>query len=416
MRTRRGCSGGRTGSALVTAIVVTMVLGTMAVVFMTISARHQQEGDAAGGELNAFYAADAGLSAALVELKNGGDGTLGSDQAPVSFGGLDYWVAASAVDASVTSLVATGSDGNHQSRIEMLVKDNSTEITDFGIFGKKLVALKSNGKVDSYDSSKGTYASEVSGAYAHANGNVGSNDNITVASNTKVYGYAQYGPDKSDSISVAANVTISDGYGAAKTQVTLPPISVPAGYPSKGALNVTNKAPATIGPGNFQYTTISTNSNSTLTVKGPCNLVITSAATISSNSTWKLDDSGGPIAIYALKDFELKSNSTVTPTSNDPTKLTLYLSGVHANAGSSSPKIDFSSNSQFFGTIYAPDLAVTINSNFELYGSVKATWLTLSSNSKIHFDEKLAAGALDPGKGYTVVAWRPLDGQQAPTE
>jgi hypothetical protein len=104
------------------------------------------------------------------------DGVIGSAQAPVSLGGLDYWVEANAVDGQVTALVATATDAHRQSRIELVVRNDSSEITDFGIFGKKLVDLKSNAKIDSYDSSLGTYASQVSGAYAHSNGNVGSND------------------------------------------------------------------------------------------------------------------------------------------------------------------------------------------------------------------------------------------------
>ena len=415
MMIRQASAGVRAGSALVTAMVVTMVLGVVALTFMTVSARHEQESASTSGELTSFYAADAGLSAAYVELQNGGDGVLGDADHPVEFGGLRYWTTADAVDAQVTSLVATGTDGNHQSQIEMLVKNDSSEITDFGIFGKKGVSLKSNSKIDSYNSALGTYASQLNGAYAHSNGNVGSNDSISVASNTKVYGYAQYGPDVGDSISVAANVSISDGYGPAKTAVVLAPIVVPS-YANSGALTLKAKDNKTIGPGNVQYDTITTASNSSLTVKGPCNLVISSAATINSNSTWKLDASGGPIVIYAKKDFELKSNATVSTTTTDPTKLTLYLSGVHANAASASPKIDFSSNSTFYGTVYAPNLAVTISSNFELFGSLKASWLTIASNAKLHFDEKLAAGALDPGSGYSVVAWRPLTGQQAPTE
>ena len=379
------------------------------------TARNHQESDAARGDLNTLYAADAGLSAAYVELRNGGDGVLGSEDAPVTFGGLRYWTTANAVDGQVTSLVATGTDGHQESRIEMLVKNDASEITDFGIFGKKAVSLKSNAKVDSYDSSLGTYASQVSGAYAHANGNVGSNDSITVAANAKVHGYSQYGPDAGDTISVAANVTLLDGYGPAKTHITLPPVTVPS-YASSGALTVNTGTTKTIGPGNLQYTSLTTKSNSTLTVKGPCNLVISSAATINSNSTWTLDASDGPIVIYATNDFELKSNSTISTTTSDPTKLTLYLTGTHASASSSSPKIDFSSNSQFFGTVYAPDLALEINSNFELFGSLKASWLTIASNAKVHFDEKLAAGALDPGAGYSVVAWRPLTGEQTPTE
>src|SRR6185503_18370999 len=118
-----------------------------------------------------------------------------SADAPVSLGGLSYWTTATAVDTKVTSLVAHGSDGHREQTIEMLVRNDSSQIDDFGIFGKKLVALKSNSKIDSYNSALGTYASQSSGSYAHANGNVGSNDNITVAANAKVYGYAQYGPD-----------------------------------------------------------------------------------------------------------------------------------------------------------------------------------------------------------------------------
>jgi len=399
----------------VTAAIVAMLLGTIVLVAVTIAKRHEQEADASVDELNSFYGADAGLSAALVELRNGGDGMLGSEQAPVTFGGLTYWVEADAVDSKVTSLVSTATDGHRQSRIEMLVRNDSSEITDFGIFGKKLVDLKSNSKIDSYDSSLGTYASQVNGAYAHSNGNVGSNDNIAVAANAKVYGYAQYGPDGGDTISLAANVTITDGYGAAKTQISLPAITVPS-YASLGALSVGTNQTKTIGPGNLQYTTLATNSNSTLNVKGPCNLVLTSSASIKANSSWNFDATNGPINVYAKGDFELKSNSTVTTTSKDPTKLTLYLSGVHASASSSSPKIDFSSNSQFYGTVYAPDLALTISSNFELFGSLKASWLTLASNCKVHFDENLALGKLDPGKGYSVIAWRPLEGALAATE
>jgi hypothetical protein len=56
---------------------------------------------------------------------------------------------------------------------------------------------------------------------------------------------------------------------------------------------------------------------------------------------------------------------------------------------------------------------VVISSNFELFGVVKARWMELSSNAKIHFDEKLANGGLEPGAGYTILGWRPLDGALA---
>jgi len=406
-------SNRRSGSALFTAVIVTVLLGTLSLLFMTVSSRHQQEGVASGRKLNSFYAAEAGLNVAWVELQNGGDGVVGSVDAPDRLGGLEFWVEANDLGDGLVALVATGSDGHKESRVELVVEDSSGQISDFGVFGEQGVELASNSRIDSYDSSLGTYASQVSGDHARGNGNVGTNDDLDVSSNAKIWGYAQYGPDTTDSISIGSTVTIADGYGAADSAVTLAPIVAPS-YASLGALSAPRGA-TTIGPGNLQYTTISTRSGSVLNVRGPCNLVITSGATIASNSTWSFDASGGPINVYALGNFELKSNSTVSTTSQDPSLLTLYLAGTHADECDSSPTITFASNSQFYGTIHAPDLSVEISSNFEVFGSLKAQWVKLASNSRIHFDEALATGALDSGAGYEIRAWRRLEGEQTGT-
>jgi hypothetical protein len=40
----------------------------------------------------------------------------------------------------------------------------------------------------------------------------------------------------------------------------------------------------------------------------------------------------------------------------------------------------------------------------------------VASNAKLHYDEVLANGVLDPGNGLDVVAWRELSGELAATE
>ena len=412
IRTRNARRGN--GSALFTAMIVTVLLGTLSLLFMTVSTRHQQESAASNRKLNSFYAAEAGLNVAWVELQNGGDGVVGSAEAPDSLAGLEFWVEAADLGDGILSMVATGNDGHGESRVELVVEDTSSEITDFGIFGKDLVQLASNSLIDSYNSTLGTYASQVSGGHAKNNGNVGTNEDISVSANAKVWGYAQYGPDVGDTISIASNVTIADGYGPAESNVTLAPVVVPS-YASLGTLTVNGGTTKTLGPGNLQYTSITTKSNSALTVKGPCNLVITSSALANSNSSWTFDATNGPIVVYAKNDFQLKSNSTMTTTLKDPTKLTLNLTGVHTSQNDTTPAISFSSNSSFYGTVYAPDISVSIASNFEIYGSLKAQWISLASNSKIHFDEKLSTGALEATSGYEIRAWRRLEGEQAAT-
>jgi len=411
LRTDR--SGLQNGSALFTAIIVTVLLGTLSLLFMTVSTRHQQEGASSSRKLNSFYAAEAGLNVAWVELRNGGDGAVGRADAPERLGGLEFFVESNDLGDGLLSLVATGSDGHQQSRVELVVEDDSAGISDFGVFGEQGVELASNSRIDSYDSSQGSYASQVVGDHASSNGNVGSNDDIDVASNAKIWGYAQYGPDDPDSISIGSTVTIADGYGAAEEQQELEPIVVPS-YANLGALSAP-RGTTNLGPGNLQYTTITTRSGSVLNVRGPCDLVITSGATIASNSTWNFDATNGPIRVFAKNNFELKSNSTVSTTTQDPTQLSLFLSGVHSDVCDSSPTITFASNSQFYGTIHAPDLAVEISSNFEVFGSLKAQWIKLASNSRIHYDESLASGTLDSGSNYAIRAWRKLEGEALPT-
>lgn len=71
-------------------------------------------------------------------------------------------------------------------------------------------------------------------------------------------------------------------------------------------------------------------------------------------------------------------------------------------------EVDFDSNAELYGTIYAPNASVVINSNFELFGSLMARAVHLDSNSKIHFDEALLKADSDEELQFEAVAWRQL--------
>jgi hypothetical protein len=398
----------RRGSVLFAAIVVVVVLGITVLSFLGVASRAQTQHGQAKLEMTAFYAAEAGLSEALVELRGGGDGIVGTQGAPASFGGLSFWVTRNDLGDGVSSLVATGVDGEVESRVELLVQEAEGQPTDFGIFGEEYLRFASNTVVDSYDSTNGTYASQVVGGHALDGGNVGSNDDIQVDGNSEVYGYAQYGPDADDGIDLAANTEVSEGYGAAEAGVILDPIVVP-GSASLGSQTINGGTSQSIGPGTFHYTSLTLKSNSELTVVGPTTLILDAAAA-NSNSTWIFDASGGPIDVYATGDFQLKSNATITTTANDPTSVHLWLSGVHTSQSDSSPSIEFSSNSQFFGTVHAPDLSLDISSNYEIYGTLRSQWLELSSNSRIHYDQALGTGEAEGSGDWQILAWRQLTG------
>jgi hypothetical protein len=65
----------------------------------------------------------------------------------------------------------------------------------------------------------------------------------------------------------------------------------------------------------------------------------------------------------------------------------------------------FNSNAKMYGTIFAPNAKVSIDSNFELFGAVIAREVSLSSNSMIHYDEQLLNAGGQP-TAYSSLCWR----------
>jgi len=80
--------------------------------------------------------------------------------------------------------------------------------------------------------------------------------------------------------------------------------------------------------------------------------------------------------------------------------------GDDGDDGEDDDTIEFASNSQLYGTVYAPSAFVTIDANFQLYGSLIALRVSIESHGRIHFDEALMDGNLDSTITYEVVGWR----------
>lgn len=427
VRTQRARRRAQRGSALVAAVSVATILGTLAFVLATTALRAQRESRQAWAELGAFHAAEAGLARARVQLQNGADGTIGSAADPARIGGIDYWVSATHSESGLTSLVASARAGGRTSRQELVLQEERAAVEDFAIFAEEQVTLRRFSRVDSYDSRHGSYASQVGSEHAREDGNVGSNDDIEVAPYARVYGYTQHGRADDDSITLAPFAILWDGFGAALHEVRLPPVALPGDTPEdglpvpQGSRKVRASQPETIGPGAFEYTSLLVNRKARLTVVGPCELVIAKSLVLHGGSTWTFDTTNGPIRVYALGDFQLERDSILETTAGDPARLTLYLCGAHDAHDDRTPAIAFAAEAQFHGTVYAPGLSLRLESGFELFGSVKARWVELGSGARVHFDESLASGATDRGRGdrghgYGILAWRRLGGASAPTE
>lgn len=420
MRIVKQSNEARRGTTL---IMVAMLVGSMATLSFALvtvvgSANRAMKGSR--NDLNAIYVTEAAISDAVFDLANGGDGNVGSENNPVDYGGADYWVEAKDMGDGLTSLTAHGEDNGAVSRLELIVRPNAAgaNLYQWAAFGRDSMTMDSNARTDSYDSTAGSYDSqEINGsgsnAYANSDGHIGCNEDVTIDQNTKIWGDVVPGPD--GELFQLGSATVSGSTAPATDEVVMPPLDVPV-WPSAGDWSF--NAAETLTPGKYAFDDVAV--GGTLTILGPA-VVVVSNLTLKANKEIIIDGTAGPVEIYVLEDFDMNSNTLISSITNDPADVALYLESDNIidpdiDVDLDPANIDFDSNSELFGTIYAPNAHVSIDSNFRLYGSLVARSVHLDSNSRVHFDENLlnrAAASAGAG-GYETICWRVLSDEDIP--
>ena len=357
---------------------------------------------------HARYVAEAGLSAAMFKLQSGQSGALGSMDAPVAWDKSRYYVTQQNLTPDVIRLTATGFDDRTAARQELVVHQVPNTIWRFGAFGKEFVHMDANSRIDSYNSDTGTYATEdINGTgtnrHAHEGGDTGSNGDISLDQNAKVWGDAIPGPEHMTT--VLGNAFVTGGTGAATQTVDFPALTVPT-YTNYGALTVTGTT--TIPSGNRTYTNLTINASKTLNITGPANIVI-SNLTLKSNAQLNVIATGGDVTLWVLDNFVLNSNSQIAPTDFKAKHLRMNMLSdnvLNPELNVQLDQVEFDSNSKFYGTILAPSAAISINSNFNMYGSLLARSINLHSNANFHFDEALLNATATGDPVYETISWR----------
>jgi len=383
----------RRGAALLYALILAMVMAALCAALLAVNLSTSRSRVEGSYSQRSFYAAEAGLSDAYVQLSQGLINpsqsqppiTIGSPGAEQQLGSSNYWAQVSAQGSRGFSLVSTGNDGVDQTRLELVVSRAATGFFQFAAFGADGVVLDSNAFIDSYDSAYGSYASQIQGGneYALENGDIGSNKDILLKANTEIHGDAKPGPGHIVDDS-APNTYVSGSMAALEEEFVLPPIVIPPVASSGSIVGTSN---LTVGPGDIHYDSMLMMGGTTLTVVGPARL-IADDFTMKSNSHLIFDATNGEIELYAANDFVLESNSEVTTLSNSALDVTLFLDGNNMN-GTPPDKLDLAANSEFIGAIYAPNAEFKLASNFNIFGSIMCGRLDLSSFGTIHFDEAL---------------------------
>ena len=403
-------SEARRGSTLVIALLGAIVLAGLAFGLVANGLGTERVREEHKSGLRAFYAAEAGLSDAWVQMSSGLidpdddlPATIGTAEDPMTLGPMSYWVEIEQVGQRSYALRSTGTNDGYQERLELMLSSQPTGFFRYACFGSEGVVLESNALIDSFDSTLGTYESQLDkeSGFARENGDVGSNEDILLRSNTEVHGDCNPGPEGVVDDS-APGTYISGSTEPAKELFVLPPIEVPA-IASSGSR--TSNANLVLGPGEVHLTSLTMMGGTTLRIMGPATVVLDDLV-LKSGASIVFDSAGGEIDLYGTGDFVLESNTNMTTLSDSAVDVTILLSG--SNMGGKRDRLELSSNADFIGAIYAPDFTYKLRSNFDVYGSIICRQLTLSSNGEIHFDEALLYDDDGDEVNYDVVMWREL--------
>ena len=395
----------RRGSALVAVMVILSVMLVLLAAFLGLVGSAHGEAMQSADDLAALYAAEAGLADAYLALEKGREPAQGDAEAPLALGNARYWVEAESLPTRVFALRASAFEPAARARLELVVREIPDGFFRYAVFGDEGVTFDTSSFVDSYDSGEGPYELQYERKSGHAGdaGNVGSNQDIALETNTQIYGSASPGPDHVVAL-LGPKTLVTGTTDPALALVPLPPIAVPS-IPSSGSREV-KRTTLRFGPGDVHFERIAVSSGGAVEIRGPARVVIDDLL-LASNTSLTLITTGGPIEIYGTGNFRLQANSRLVTHTTRPHDAAIYISANNVD-GTPRATVEFNANSEYTGLIYAPHASIAIQTMFEIYGSVMARRVELGSNSAIHYDTSLLFDDENGDPLYEQVSWRPI--------
>jgi len=379
------------------ALVVVILCTGMMVALLDVGLSAGRERVSRSDKERAFQIAEAALAESLESMRRGQDGIIAERDVPATFSGGACWVDVEEISTAIDRVTAAGMFGGARVGLSQLVFSFDPDPGVGGIFADRSIIVNSQGLVDSFNANLGTYASQVIPGEGHAGVGsiVQSNGDIMVDSSTEIWGEVHSGP--TGSLKASSSSFISGPTESMPVERTLAPVTVP-GITSGGSLTVST--PTVLGPGDIGLDSLTLATGSQLVITGPARLLVNDFS-LRSNASLIIDTSAGGLEFYTTGSFSLASNSEIVTLNQAAADCTFYF------AGGPSQDIAFKSNSEFYGTIYAPEAMVSISSNFEIFGAITAAELDLAANVRLHFDESLMSASDEerlyiPGRWETV--------------
>ena len=392
----------RRGSAIPLAVVAMMILLAMGVGLLTLGFNGRIYSIRTASDIKARCAADAGLEMALFEMneklkvKPWNDSTLPEAinvKLPYSDEVCSYKVIGNLVGGY--TLQSLGQSGNASRSVSATIRLKSA--FDHAILTKNQLVLKSNTKVDGYNSALADpFSDDIKvdiGSQSNANDSIILNTGVIVDGDVSV----ATGADLDDAIKDMGTVT---GNKYTSAPEPLPPVSAPVLDP-KPAIDAAGQTITLTPADSGSYPEIYLRQLVDKKTK-----IITPSI---------LEVSGGDVELHLTGDIQLENSCEIIV--KDGSTLTIYTDGnIHSRNGSSistenPPEaaktiqiyttgedkqfIDIKAKAEFTGVIYAPDDDVVLYAKGNVYGSIVADSFDYMAGGNFYFDEALRKATVD---------------------
>lgn len=254
-----------------------------------------------------------------------------------------------------------------------------------GIVACNGVTLSGNAIVDSYNSTRGSYASQAgAGGHAGSDGNVRTctaGANITLSDRAAVYGNAS----ATGSVITSGDAKVHGITSQNQPTMACDPLNVasmvqkniPSCSPS--SITLSGKQTETLfGPGTYYLIGVRLSGQSMLTVNGDVTMFIDGDLSIAGQASFNIP-SGMVLTIYITGNISIDGGRIINQ--GAPTKVTVCAS---AKKGT---QVAISGNAELVGTLHAPFSNISVSGNAAIMGAVWGLTVTGSDNAAFHCDE-----------------------------
>lgn len=264
------------------------------------------------------------------------------------------------------------------------------------LLGQSGVLMDSNARTDSYNSSRGDYASTI-GQEGHVGSNSTSGAPITMDANAEVQGNLVIQEGTTPDVKSNASY-ITEDYQSEPIPVPLmtPPPAL-SSAPSEG--DVKASGTTVLEPG--RYGDLTSTAGSEIVLNGGTYLF----DSLTTKSNTKIRCVNGKVTIFFRGPVTFGSNNEINLGAPNQDAKTLQFFADSSFPGDK--PIVVNSNVKLVGTLYGTDGSLVLESGSEIWGTVVGRTIRMRSNAVTHFDKSLTGVVLapDPGGALRLASW-----------